>query len=176
MRGSVERSGGVAEVVARGLVRTVFQPVVDLSSGAMVGYEALTRGPAGPLEQPTALFAAARTQGLLRELDGLCRRVAVASAIQRGLFAPLTVFINVEPQELDPAGLDPLIDLARSAAGRLQVVLEVTERALAARPADLLASVHRLRAAGWRIALDDVGVDDLSLAFMSPARAITAAR
>ncbi len=45
-------------------------------------------------------------------------------------------------------------------------MLEITERALAVRPADLLATVRRLRAAGWRIALDDVGADDLSLAFM----------
>ncbi len=42
----------------------------------------------------------------------------------------------------------------------------ITERAIATRPAELLATVSRLRAAGWRIALDDVGADDMSLAFM----------
>jgi len=51
-------------------------------------------------------------------------------------------------------------------SGHLQLMLEITERALAVRPAHLLATVQRLRAAGWRIALDDVGADDLSLAFM----------
>ena len=160
----------VRSVIAAGQFHTVFQPVVDLWSDAVMGYEALTRGPAGPLEQPAQLFAAARAAGLVGELDTVCRRVAVQTAIQLKLFAPLTVFINVEPDELDPAHLDPLIELAQSAAGQLQVVLEVTERALASRPANLLASVRRLRAAGWRIALDDVGADDLSLAFMSLLR------
>ncbi len=45
-------------------------------------------------------------------------------------------------------------------------MLEITERAISARPAELLACVRQLRAAGWRIALDDVGADDMSLAFM----------
>ena len=45
-------------------------------------------------------------------------------------------------------------------------MLEITERSLAARPAELLRTVARLRLAGWRIALDDVGADDMSLAFM----------
>ena len=165
-----ETSADLRNVVDRGQVRTVFQPIVDLWSGTVVGYEALTRGPAGPYEQPAVLFAAARAQGCLGELDALCRRVAVQSAIRLKLFAPLTIFINVEPDELTPSTLDPLIDLAASAGGKLQLVLEVTERALASRPADLLASVRRLRTAGWRIALDDVGADDLSLAFMSLLR------
>jgi hypothetical protein len=49
-------------------------------------------------------------------------------------------------------------------------VLEITERALAARPAEMLATVERLRADGWKVALDDVGADDLSLAFMALLR------
>jgi EAL domain-containing protein (putative c-di-GMP-specific phosphodiesterase class I) len=49
-------------------------------------------------------------------------------------------------------------------------VLEITERALAARPAELLRTVERVRARGWGIALDDVGADPTSLAFMSLLR------
>ena len=46
------------------------------------------------------------------------------------------------------------------------MVLEITERALAARPAELLRTVERVRALGWGIALDDVGADSMSLAFL----------
>ena len=46
------------------------------------------------------------------------------------------------------------------------VVLEITERALAARPAELLRTVERVRELGWGVALDDVGADSMSLAFM----------
>ena len=52
------------------------------------------------------------------------------------------------------------------AAGDLRVVLEITERAIASRPADLLSTVERVRSLGWGVALDDVGAEPLSLAFM----------
>lgn len=148
------------------LIRSVFQPIVDLDSGSVVAYEALSRGPVGPLERPDVLFDVARASGRLTELDELCRRTALESAIAIGMFAPLTLFVNVEPAVLESARLEQLVVLAEQAPGELQVVLEITERAIAERPAQLLATVSRLRAAGWRIALDDVGADDMSLAFM----------
>ncbi|GAA2724911.1 diguanylate cyclase domain-containing protein [Cellulomonas aerilata] len=156
----------IDEVLALGRVRSVFQPIVELDSGAVVAYEALARGPRGPLERPDLLFAAAREAGRLRELDELCRRTALRTAITAGVLAPLTLFVNVEPEVLDTAPLEELLAISAAAPRDLQVVLEITERAIAARPAELLATVQRLRAAGWRIALDDVGADDLSLAFM----------
>lgn len=160
----------IARVIDREQVRSVFQPIIDLDSGAVVGYEALARGPVGPLERPDQLFAAARAAGRLADLDELCRRAAILGAIDAGVCAPLALFVNVEPEVLDVAPLQQLLDIADSAPGDLQLVLEITERALASRPAELLATVARLRAAGCRIALDDVGADDLSLAFMPVLR------
>ncbi|NHC15170.1 diguanylate cyclase [Motilibacter deserti] len=156
----------ISQILASGDVRSVFQPIVDLESGAVVAYEALARGPHGPLERPDLLFAAARAEGRLAELDELCRRRALEGAVQAGVVLPLTLFVNVEPEILDTAPLEELLALSDGAPGGMQVVLEITERAIGTRPAELLATVTRLREAGWRIALDDVGADDLSLAFM----------
>lgn len=156
----------VHDVVDRRLVRTVFQPIVHLDDAAVVAYEALSRGPQGPLERPDLLFAAAREAGRLADLDALCRTTALRTAMQAGIHAPFGLFVNVEPEVLDSEPLDALIDIAQAAPGGLDVVLEVTERGIGARPAELLACVRTLREAGWRIALDDVGADDLSLAFM----------
>jgi diguanylate cyclase (GGDEF)-like protein/PAS domain S-box-containing protein len=156
----------IHQIIADASVHSVFQPIIDLDSGAVVAYEALVRGPQGPLATPDALFAAARDAGVLAELDRACRAAAFRGAIEHGLLAPLTLFVNVEPQVLDTAPVDDLLALAAAAPGRLRIVLEITERALATRPAELLRTVQRVRALGWGIALDDVGADAASLAFM----------
>ncbi|WP_269319887.1 EAL domain-containing protein [Candidatus Blastococcus massiliensis] len=149
-----------------GQIRSVFQPIVDLDSDAVVAYEALARGPEGPLERPDAMFAAARAAGRLPELDEACRAAAFRGAVNHGLLAPTTVFVNVEPEVLDTAPLADLLAIAAATPRELRIVLEVTERALAARPAELLRTVERVRSLGWGIALDDVGADPMSLSFM----------
>ncbi|HET6392636.1 MAG TPA: EAL domain-containing protein [Blastococcus sp.] len=156
----------LAAALAPGGVRSVFQPIVELDTGRVVAYEALARGPQGPLERPDLLFAAARDAGRLAELDEICRAAAFRGAVEQGLLAPLTVFVNVEPEVLDSAPLDDLLAIAEGAPGDLKIVLEITERALAARPAELLRTVERVRSLGWAIAVDDVGADSMSLAFL----------
>jgi diguanylate cyclase (GGDEF)-like protein/PAS domain S-box-containing protein len=158
---------GIGDVLSGGSVRSVLQPIVDLDTGQVVAYEALARGPRGSsLERPDRLFAAARSVGRLAELDELCRRAALHAAAAQGVTAPLTLFVNVEPEVLDAAPVDDLLAIAEGADGDVQVVMEITERAIAARPAELLRTVERVRALGWRVALDDVGADPMSLAFM----------
>jgi diguanylate cyclase (GGDEF)-like protein/PAS domain S-box-containing protein len=159
-------AGALDAALAPGGVRSVFQPIVELDSGRVVAYEALARGPEGALERPDVLFAAARAAGRLAELDQICRAAAFRGAVEQGLLAPMTVFVNVEPEVLDSAPLDDLLAIAEGAPGDLRVVLEITERALAARPAELLRTVERVRALGWGVAVDDVGADSMSLAFL----------
>lgn len=156
----------LAQILRDRQVQTVFQPIVDLERATIVAYEALSRGPRGELGRPDRMYAAARAEDRLAELDALCRSTALRTAVAVGITLPLMVFVNVEPEVLDIESLDELVQIAESAPGGLQVVLEITERAISARPAELLSCVRRLRAAGWRIALDDVGADDMSLAFM----------
>ncbi|HEY1479761.1 MAG TPA: EAL domain-containing protein [Gaiellales bacterium] len=153
------------DVLASDGLRSVFQPVVELDGGTVVGYESLARGPEGSsLETPAALFASARATGQLRELDAACRVAAIRGALQTGRLAPLTLFVNVEPEVLDDSALDDLHALDPD--GALRIVFEITERRLAARPAELLRTIERIRAHGWQIALDDVGAETASIAFM----------
>ena len=156
----------IHDVITADAVHSVFQPIVDLTTGVVVAYEALARGPVGPLHRPDDLFAAARAAGVLAELDQACRAAAFRGAIEHSLVAPLTLFVNVEPEVLDTAPLSELLALVDGAPGDLRVVVEITERALAARPAELLRTVARIREIGWGVALDDVGADAMSLAFM----------
>lgn len=153
-------------ILHEGGVRTLFQPIVDLGSGETAGFEALARGPAGSeLEPPGDLFAAARAAGRLAELDWLCRVTAARTAVALGLTAPLTVFVNVEPDTLHvapPAGIDP----EEFVHAELRIAVELTERSLTAQPAALVAAALRIRELGWGVALDDVGADPRSLALL----------
>lgn len=146
-------------------IHAVFQPLVELSSGAVVAYEALARGPAGtPWESPAALFGAASREGRVPELDWTCRAAAFRAALAAGLDVPL--FVNVEPASLRTPCPPRLQQVVQVAGERLRIVYEVTERAVASDPAGLLAAVARARADGAGIALDDVGAEPASLAMM----------
>ena len=160
-------AGELDRLLSRGGPRAVYQPIVGLDSPGIVGFEALARGPEGSaLERPDRLFAAAAQSGRTTELDLACREAALRGALDAGLQAPGALFLNVEAAALEgplPSGLTVL--LARATAA-FRVIVEVTERALTARPAELLASLAELRALGCGIALDDVGADERSLALM----------
>ncbi len=145
----------------------MYQPIVDLRTGAVVAYEALARGEAGgSLESPADLFAWARQHGCEADLDLACQVAAMTGALERGLPASIPLFINAEPAWLDTPWPSQLAQVRDRARARLQVVVEITERALVADPAGLFAAVRRVREAGWGVALDDVGAEPASLALM----------
>ena len=157
----------VRDIIDGGGIRCVYQPVVELESGTVLGYEALARGPEGTeLESPTALLAAARDEGAIVELDWACRAAAIRGALDADLGSSLTLFVNVEPDTnpiSPPAALEPLLAEARR---RLRIVVEVTEGAVIDSPAHLLATVEWSRQQSWGVALDDLGSDPGSLAVM----------
>lgn len=147
--------------VALAGLRMLAQPIVELAGRQVVAYEALARGPVGhPLQEPMALFAAARVAGRLGEVDRACREAAVRDAAAAGFGPDLALFVNVEPASLDED------DLVREPPAHLRLVVEVTERDLTRQPAALLAAVRRVRARGWGVAVDDVGADPRSLALL----------
>jgi EAL domain-containing protein (putative c-di-GMP-specific phosphodiesterase class I) len=156
--------GPLDEIIRHDRITPVFQPILDLDSGVLLGFEALARGPEGsPLQRPDALFRAAREHGRLSELDNACQRAAVRTASDHGIDAPLTLFVNAEP---DVAGFGPLPAIGHGVRG----IVELTERTLTSRLPELLPAVQRARADGWGIALDDVGADTRSLALMPVLR------
>ncbi len=164
-QGHLDEEGRLlADVLAHQRVDSVYQPVTDLVTGAVVAYEALSRGPKGSaLERPDQLFAAAHRANAVAALDRVCQIAAVSGAREADLLAPLSLFINVEPGTSAPDL--PAVRAALSGAD-LPVVVELTERALTARPAELLRMVAELRGFGWGIAIDDVGAEPASLALL----------
>ncbi|MEU4240700.1 EAL domain-containing protein [Actinoplanes sp. NPDC026619] len=157
----------IHEVIDQRAVTTLFQPLVDLSTGGLIGYEALSRGPAGtPWHMPDALFAAARAAGRETELDWVCRAVAFRTILAADPDPSLTWFVNMEPTASRVSCPPDLAGHVAEAQAMLRVVTEVTERSIAHDPAGLLTATTSLRADGWGVALDDVGADPGSLALM----------
>lgn len=153
-------------IVAERAVFPVFQPIVDLRTGRIVGVEALARGPAGSgLELPNVLFPAAIEAGLLMEFDQLCVTRALEEARAAGSVTPALVFVNAEPAALGRPPSRELRAVVQDSRD-FRIVLEFTERALSPAPAVLLRSADRVHQSGDAVALDDVGTDPLSLAFM----------
>ena len=155
--------------LAEGGLRTLFQPIVQLTTGVPIGWEALSRGPS-ELEDPQALFAAARETLRLAELDWACRCGAFRAAAQSRLQPPARLFVNAEPQVLGTACPGHLLPDWVAAHRRLRVVVEVTERHLGDAPGDLLRVAATLHELGWEVALDDVGADDAGVALLPVLR------
>lgn len=152
-------------VLAHGLIAPAYQPIVELATGQVVAFEALARVQGdSPLARPDLLFAAARDEGRLIELDWACRFAALRGAVAHGLRRPL--FINSEPEAMCTPPPPEALPLFEAAEALFQPVLEITERDLNEHPRALLEVLPLIRARGVGIALDDVGVDPRSLALM----------
>ncbi len=157
----------LAEIVAAGGVRSVYQPIVDLITGVPVGFEALARGPEGSsFEMPAQLFPAAAEAGLGRELERACVRAAFEGAKAARLGDGVALFVNLEPGLLESGEIRRLLRLSEIVDEGIPVFVELTERELVKNPMTLLRTVDRLRSMGVRIALDDVGADAASLALL----------
>ncbi len=150
------------DLLDRHYLQPVYQPIVDLANGEEVAAEALARWPdLGIL--PEAAFLWATRDGRLAELDEACRNAAIDDAIAHGLPRQFDLFVNLEPSVLGP---DTATRLLARAAGQTGVVVEITERSLLQRPAELLRAVNQLRESGCAIALDDVGAVPDSLVLL----------
>jgi diguanylate cyclase (GGDEF)-like protein/PAS domain S-box-containing protein len=160
-------AGELDRILAAADVTAVYQPIVDLASGELLAYEALARGPEGsPLHRPDRLFATAHATGRAVELDWACRIVAVRGALESGLGRDASLFLNAEPVAIGTPCPPAHAELWDRAQRELDLVIEITERAVTARPAELIGTIADARGAGHGIALDDLGADVRSLALL----------
>lgn len=138
-------------------ITILYQPIVDLADGRVVGVEALSRFPDGRLRPPDVWFADAQLVGLGRELE----QAALMRALPGLAHLPDDVYlsVNMTPATIVAGGLRPLL-------GRVpleRIVVEVTEHAAIADYEQLLGALDPFLAAGARLAVDDVGAGFASL-------------
>jgi EAL domain-containing protein (putative c-di-GMP-specific phosphodiesterase class I) len=135
----------------------IFQPIVDLETGAIVGLEALSRFLAEPVVAPDIWFweAARARRGVELEM------MAIRAALDRLDEIPASVFLalNASPEVVSSVELEATL----GAIPRDRVVLEITEHARVADYPGLRAAIMRLRRDGIRLAIDDAGAGYASL-------------
>jgi diguanylate cyclase (GGDEF)-like protein len=166
---AAEASAAVAETVTNKLIRPVFQPIVDLRNGKVIGYEGLVRPmPASGFPDPNAMFIAAERAGRTVELDYACIEAVAIGTNELPQDAMIT--INVSPRTLElPDFSPPLLvrTLRRAGLEPGRVVIEITERETIEEMERLKRNVAACRAAGFRVAADDVGAGNAGLRLLS---------
>jgi EAL domain-containing protein (putative c-di-GMP-specific phosphodiesterase class I) len=164
----------LVDVLREGRLVTHFQPIVPACDPtAVFGYECLIRGvgPDGRLVLPRDLFAAAQASDLLVPLDRLARQTAIRAAAR---LAPRTrLFVNFSPSSLHAPGFCLRTTSRAVAEAGLEpdrVVFEVVETEEVRDVDHLVRTLGEYRAAGFRVALDDVGAGYNSLNLLTRLR------
>ena len=160
------RSAGVEYAVVAAYIDAVIreesltialQPIVELHSGTILGYEALSRFTAKPLQGPSLWFEDAERVGRRTELELLALRRAVSQLP----FIPDDCYLslNASPATIVSGKLPEVLCLAPLD----RLVLEVTEQHPIESYEQFGEALRPLRQAGLRLAIDDVGAGFASL-------------
>ena len=174
MRELARTKGGLVTTAARSelevafrralsTLKMVYQPIVDVTTKEPAGYEALMRPNDPTLASPPAMLDAAEKLGALHLLGRRIRNLVAGEIERSGTYR--NVFVNLHSADLADEDLyDPASPLTRQAP---RVVLELTERASLEGVADLEKRLERLRALGYRLAVDDLGAGYAGLSYFA---------
>ena len=154
----ITKRARIRRVLERGDFDIAFQPIVELDSREIVGYEALSRFEAEPRRGPDEWFAEAHEVGLGPELE----LAAIRLACERSRDLPEGMFmaVNVSPVTTERP---ELLALLAGCEVNEEVVLEVTEHARVEDYRRFRVAIARVRALGARLAVDDAGAGFSSL-------------
>ena len=163
---------GLRRAIEKNELFLMYQPQIDIATGALVGVEALVRWqhPDHGLVPPLKFIPLAEKTGLIDHVgewvaDAACRQLATWLA--QGHDMP-RVSINVSPEQLRrmhvPNSIRRLLDHYRLDAGRLTI--ELTESALMADPDQAQKMLRDLKALGVALSIDDFGTGYSSLSYL----------
>ncbi|MEU7903976.1 EAL domain-containing protein [Actinoplanes sp. NPDC049118] len=161
------------EAISDGQLFLLYQPIVSLDDGRIMGSEALVRWahPTRGTCAPDTFIPVAERTGLIVPLGRWVMRTAFAQLAswieEHGDAAPGVLNVNVSARDLREAGfadgVAELLDEFGLAADR--IVLEITET-MALEPGQSITTLHRLRALGVRVSLDDFGTGHSTLTLL----------
>jgi diguanylate cyclase (GGDEF)-like protein/PAS domain S-box-containing protein len=148
-----------------------YQPIVDLGSGEIAGFEALVRITAsdGTIVPPSAFVPIAEESGLVKPLGARVLAAACQEATtwpaSGGRERPLSVAVNLSSRQFEADDLTTIVQetLQRARLSPARLHLELTETAIMDLGPELLQQLAHLRDLGVQIGLDDFGTGYASL-------------
>ncbi|MDE2281210.1 MAG: EAL domain-containing protein, partial [Actinomycetales bacterium] len=147
-----------------------YQPIVELSTMTVVGFEALMRWqhPTHGFVAPSVFIPLAEETGLIVELGAFALREAIAAAATWAPDGPYLT-VNLSARQFHDPDLVATIERELKASGLApgRLVLEVTESATLSDVAETLDVIDRLTSHGIGIALDDFGTGYSSLHYLT---------
>ena len=161
-----EMEGDVRKALNLGELSLVYQAQLDVRSRSLAGFEALLRWthPVRGAVPPVEFIPVAEEIGCIATFGDWVLRMACKEAVRWP--EPLTVAVNVSPRQLEDSGrLYDSVQIALQSSGLAaeRLELEITETSLLSRDPAVLQTLHKLRADGVRIAMDDFGTGYASL-------------
>ncbi|MET4388419.1 diguanylate cyclase (GGDEF)-like protein/PAS domain S-box-containing protein [Bradyrhizobium sp. F1.4.3] len=156
------------DAIQSDVLRPYYQPLIDLSSGRITGFEALVRWPHPErgMVSPAEFIPVAEDTGLINPLGGLMLRRACLDAATWP--DDVRVAVNLSPLQFRSGNLLSVVTdaLKQSGLPPRRLELEITETLLLEKSAQVLATLHALRALGVRISMDDFGTGYSSLSYL----------
>ena len=152
--------------------RLFYQPIVNMDSGHIVGFEALIRWqhPDRGLLLPSRFIPATERNGLIVPIGEWVVRTACADLAGwlQDYQGDLRVAVNFSPRQLRDPGLTAVIESALGASGLTMehMELEITEEVLMSDAYGGISTLHRLMDLGLKVAIDDFGTGYSSFSYL----------
>ncbi|MBK5334152.1 MAG: EAL domain-containing protein [Ilumatobacteraceae bacterium] len=169
----LELESDLHQAVEERQLRLVYQPIIELQTDKIVGFEALLRWdhPTRGLIEPDTFIPIAESSGTMVGIGRWVLEEACRTAAKwRHMFPTvrLTMAVNLSARQLAAPDIvgDVANALVRSGFGATSLILEMTESVLVQDPETATHRLQALRALGVRVALDDFGTGYSSLSYL----------
>ncbi|KJS14885.1 MAG: hypothetical protein VR69_15495 [Peptococcaceae bacterium BRH_c4b] len=149
-----------------------YQPIVSLTTGLVLGWEALTRGPRNShFRSPQVIFNYAAEVDMLYTVERLCRHMSIENLGQ--IKQEQKIFLNINPLTICDTNFvkgETLNFIKQAGLNQRNIVFEITEQADIRNLPHFKRTLEHYRNQGYMVAIDDAGAGFSSLQAIAQIR------